>query len=271
MPLSDSTLVLPPRYTADSNAMSRAAGRLNWRVERLATWRVPEELQGTSPVIYGEPLFVSVVAGPLATEVLEPSSDWLPGVPAEHLKRRIRLTTLGEARKTNTPAFIKPVADKCFAAKVYAAGAELPPASDVDDSELVLLSEPVKWQVEFRAFVMNRRVSALSPYLRDGQLAERADGTWSADAGEIEAARAFCRTLLAHDRLPVPPAFVLDVGMIEGRGWAVVEANAAWGSGLYGCDPEQVLYVVSRSCVPRGKVRREDAPWLRKPVIADSE
>jgi hypothetical protein len=34
---------------------------------------------------------------------------------------------------------------------------------------------------------------------------------------------------------------VVDVGLIAGRGWAVIEFNAAWGAGLNGCDPEKVL------------------------------
>lgn len=45
---------------------------------------------------------------------------------------------------------------------------------------------------------------------------------------------------------------VVDVGIIQDRGWAVVEQNAACCSGIYGCDPEEVLEVVryssERSC-----------------------
>jgi hypothetical protein len=36
----------------------------------------------------------------------------------------------------------------------------------------------------------------------------------------------------------------MDVGVIQHRGWAVVELNAAWGAGIYGCDPDEVLEVV---------------------------
>jgi hypothetical protein len=44
---------------------------------------------------------------------------------------------------------------------------------------------------------------------------------------------------------------VLDVGVIGERGWAVIETNAAWGSGIYGCDPKAVLQVIRRACVRR--------------------
>ncbi|HNB74240.1 MAG TPA: hypothetical protein PLS70_24185 [Acidobacteriota bacterium] len=40
---------------------------------------------------------------------------------------------------------------------------------------------------------------------------------------------------------------VIDVGVISGKGWAVVEANAAFGSGIYGCDPAQVLPVLAEA------------------------
>ena len=32
---------------------------------------------------------------------------------------------------------------------------------------------------------------------------------------------------------------MIDAGWIAGKGWAVVEQNAAWGAGIYACDPEQ--------------------------------
>jgi hypothetical protein len=43
---------------------------------------------------------------------------------------------------------------------------------------------------------------------------------------------------------------VLDVGIITNRGWAVIEQNAAWGSGIYGCDPVQVLEVIRHAANP---------------------
>jgi ATP-grasp domain, R2K clade family 2 len=45
-------------------------------------------------------------------------------------------------------------------------------------------------------------------------------------------------------------AVALDVGIIRGRGWAVVELNSAWGAGIYGCDPARVLEVLQAAAVP---------------------
>jgi hypothetical protein len=36
----------------------------------------------------------------------------------------------------------------------------------------------------------------------------------------------------------------VDVGLIEDQGWAVVEQNAAWGAGIYGCNADAVLDVL---------------------------
>lgn len=261
--MTPSTLVLPPRYTTDSIAMSGAAARAHWSVERLGSWQVPEHLIGTAPAIYGEPLFVSVVADPLGVEMIQPAPNWLPSVHEEYRKRRVELATLGDARRVIEPTFIKPVDDKCFPARVYASGGELPPSSVLADSEWVLLSEPVNWELEFRAFILDRQVVAMSPYLRGGQRVEQSDGSWPATAEEIDAARAFHSTVLNDARLAIPPACVIDVGLITGRGWAIVEANSAWGSGLYACDPASVLPVVRRACIAKGLATPDDAPWLR--------
>jgi len=61
---------------------------------------------------------------------------------------------------------------------------------------------------------------------------------------ELTEAEQFIRTVLADSRVDLPRATVLDVGVITGRGWAVIEQNSAWGSGIYGCDPEEVLEVL---------------------------
>ncbi|MBD1904208.1 MULTISPECIES: ATP-grasp domain-containing protein [Cyanophyceae] len=56
-------------------------------------------------------------------------------------------------------------------------------------------------------------------------------------------------TLLPDERVEILQATVIDVGVIQGRGWAVVEQNAAWGAGLYGCDPIEVLEVLRYAVV----------------------
>ncbi|MBN9522734.1 ATP-grasp domain-containing protein [bacterium] len=62
-------------------------------------------------------------------------------------------------------------------------------------------------------------------------------------------AEAFLSTVLANDRVELPRTAVLDIGVIAGRGWAVVEQKSAWGAGIYGCDPAQMLEVIWHAAV----------------------
>jgi hypothetical protein len=55
---------------------------------------------------------------------------------------------------------------------------------------------------------------------------------------------------LADARVDFPRSLLLDARIIAGRGWAVVEQNAAWGSGIYDCDPAIVLEVLRYAAVP---------------------
>jgi hypothetical protein len=206
-------------------------------------------LQGQEVVLYGEPLFAAVVAEGLGITLLEPPFDWLPTLPEEYRQRDVCAATLEEARQLRHPAFIKPADDKCFPAAVYPDGSRLPGDAVLPGETVVLIAEPVRWEVEFRCFVREREVVTLSPYLRNGELVRTPDGRW--EDSRTELARAFAARVVSDRAVASPAAVVVDVGLIVGRGWAVVEANAAWGSGIYGCDPIAVLNVVRRACRPQ--------------------
>jgi hypothetical protein len=258
------TLLLSPRYTEDSRALRAAAVAAGWDCIRLASWRVPEWVRSHELVFYGEPLLAEVIGEQrLPYVLLEPPPDWLPGLPSVYAGRDIRFTTLGQARRHPARAFFKP-ADllKSFRAGVYDSGAGIPDAETQPDELPVLVQEAVAWELEVRCFVLERRAVTSSPYLRHGNLAQAADGSWPVEEDELKAAEAFAATVLADPAVDLPPAVVLDVGVIAARGWAVIEANAAWGAGLYGCDPTAVLAVLRRATVPRRALTAEDRRWV---------
>ena len=240
------TLILTPRFTEDAQALWRAAGELGWNVERLTGWRVPESLRSIpDPVLYLEALFGPTLAEQFGLRLLEPPLDWLPRLPIEYRKRWITLTNLQDARSLLEPAFVKPPNDKSFPARV-ATGAELP--EEFDPETPVLVAEVVNWAKEFRCFVRDRQPQALSIYSRGGEL-QREQG-FAASETELAEAEGFVKEVLADVRVDLPRAAVLDVGVITGRGWAVVEQNSAWGSGLYGCNPRDVLEVLRHAAIP---------------------
>ncbi len=256
------TLVLPPRLTTDSDAIANVALTAGWHVERLVNWRPPAHLRGLDLVLYGEPLFAEVIASALDLALLEAPYDWLVHLPVCYTQRTISFTTLGEARELTEPAFIKPVESKSFPAAVYESGEHLPSAETLPGATPVLVAETVNWEVEFRCFILDRQVMTSSPYWRHDELAQEADGTWQAPAEECEQAQGFITTFLADETIALPPAVVVDVGRIQGRGWAVIEANAAWGSGLYGCNAARALPVLRRACTRREHLAVEDVPWV---------
>ena len=255
------TLILPPRYTPDSVALWKAAGRLGWAVERLQTWRVPFDLSDQDDVVlYGGLSFL--IADELKVKLLEPPLDWLARVPYEYLHRRIEFTTLAAARSHSHRAFFKPADEKAFTAGVYESGPALPANHLLPALTPVLISEPVVWEVEFRCFVPEGEVTTLSPYLRFGQIAEGDDGQWRASDVELDQARAFATHFIRSSGVAIPPAVTMDVGLIAGKGWGIVELNPVWGSGIYGCDPEQVLQTIQRACVRQDTITDRDRPWI---------
>lgn len=242
------TLLLTARQTDDTQKLWRACISEKWKVERVHNWQVPT-VDPREAAIYGESLFAQHVAKTLGLKLLEPPVDWLPRLNPKWRGRNVRLTTLAEARLVGERVFIKPADEKNFEAGVYRTGAELPVAGTLPEDLPVLVQEAVEWPLEFRCFVLDGQVVTVSPYWREGELAKGEDESWAASDAEKQAAIQFCEEVLRDAEVSAPEAVVVDVGMIRGRGWAVVEANAAWGSGVYGCDGGKVLSVLRRACV----------------------
>jgi hypothetical protein len=268
--MTNPMLLTSPRITDDSIALMQAAQQRGWEARRLPNYRPGEELRDKRIVLYGEPLFGMIVASKLGYALLEPTYDWLTTLPTHYVQRHIQHTTLGAARHLKFPLFVKNADGlKGFDARVYATAADLPSPEFYSEDYPVLVSEPVHWQVEYRCFVLERQVQTLSVYLRDGQLARAADGNWQQSPAELAQAHAFCQACVADSDVKLPPALVVDVGQIEGRGWAVIEANPVYGSGIYGCDPQAVLDVLTRACVPMDELPETDAVWTMPIEVED--
>lgn len=245
-------LVLSPRFSSDSRLLATTAVNLGWEKMRLHEWRVSNELRGRKDlVLYGEQLFAELLRDELGLQLCNPPDDLLTLLPIQLCRRRIEFMTYEQARKTTSARFIKPPDFKSFKAKVYASGAELPtPADKAEAEQSVLLSEVVHWDVEFRAFVLDGNIVDLSAYARDGELnaSPIQDEEWQATDDERRNA-SLCVGNVLNCGIPLPRACVIDVGHIRGKGWAVVEANPAWGSGIYGCDPVKVLQVIQHAII----------------------
>ncbi|HKS15739.1 MAG TPA: ATP-grasp domain-containing protein, partial [Planctomycetota bacterium] len=141
---------------------------------------------------------------------------------------------------------VKPALGKSFAARVYDNRTLREVTASRPPRMRVLVSEPVTWVREYRCFVLEGRVVTACAYRRDGRTLRDLDDTMGAGPSELDEACTFSQAVL--DSVAGPPAFVLDVGLIEGRGWSVVEPNECWASGIYTCDRERVLATLLGAC-----------------------
>src|SRR5437867_5095071 len=157
------TLLLTARQTDDAQLLWRACIAAKWDAVRVHGWQVAA-LPPIDVAVYGEPLFAQYVARTLGLQLVEPPLDWLPRLPARWRGREVRLTTLAEARKVADRMFIKPADEKCFDARHYASGAELPAPGPLPEDLPVLVQEVVEWTLEFRCFVLARKVVLVSAY-----------------------------------------------------------------------------------------------------------
>lgn len=250
-------LITQPRVGTSHNeilALQMAAREIGWEVlSAPCGWRLDDNLinSGTKGIPYGSQTFCEVIAQQMNWTLKQNSFDWLAKVPKEFTKRQIDFMTLGEAKKISERKFIKPADDKCFDAKIYEPG-EFKPHESIQDDYPVLVSEIVDWDMEYRVFVghgeSNRRVFTWSNYLFYGeinnpQLHNMIPGNLSHIDDFISAMLWSC----FKNNIDIVPS-VIDVGIIHNKGWAVIETNQAWASGLYGCDPMQALKVMEASC-----------------------
>lgn len=254
------TLFLSPRVTATGHALADAARRRGAHVETLRDWRVPERYRGAPDAsLYAGPLFADAVARELGVGLLEAPTDWLARLPYELTLRDVEFTTIAEAWTLRRPAFVKPPNDKSFPARVYPDGSGLPGADAVDGTEPVLVSDIVAFAVEYRLFLLDGEVRTGSRYATRGALdvAPLAKDPRRAEVLD------FAGRMTAAAGTGLPSAIVVDVGLIDGSGWAVVEANAAWASGHYACDADAALDVVLRAARPETEFETPDRGFLR--------
>jgi hypothetical protein len=214
---------------------------------------------------YGDTFVGRDLARSESLALIEPTLDILVHLPEIYTKRRIRFGTLADLMETTDAAFAKS-ADTCYrlmASGIFTDGKPtLLPGKRPDPASPVLLAEPVRWLAEYRAIVLERQVLTYSLYMRNGKRFWQGEPLADSPPGEEAEILDNCRRLLEDSRVALPPACTMDVGFIEGRGWAVVEFNPIWCSRLFGCDRGKVLPALERACAFRQKLNPDDARWV---------
>jgi hypothetical protein len=193
-------------------------------VHRLGRFWDPPVFDPATVRVYGADSFCLVLQQKLGFALCSPADDLLLQVPSRFLQRQIAQRTLDQVVAA-LPAFVKPITPKQFRGAVYSSTDELAAeCRGLPPQTPVLLAEPVTLTTEVRSFVLDGRVLDAAVYEGSAVVAD---------------AIALINELV--QAITLPRAVVVDVGFVAGRGWAVVEFNAAWGAGLNGCDATKVL------------------------------
>lgn len=248
------SLICSSRYTVDSQILRRAAQQLGWETLRLDGNTIPDWFDPPDrdfAMFYTAPHAFDI-ATQLNRTLLGCNPSWTVSLPSSFLNRELTQTSLADALTITSPRFVKHSVSKAFPAAVYTSGVLLDATRSIDPECLVHVGEPVEWQHEFRCFIGDRRVLTMSPYVYDGAVVADYDSFPTIPHSLADEVVQFAESVLAHPDVTSPPAFVLDVGVIAGRGWSVVECNECWASGIYACDPNHVLQSLLRANIDSG-------------------
>ena len=235
LPLDTRDLILltPDKRDPERDAVAQRWKNAGGEVVRLGRFWDPPTLPTGQVRVYGNDTFCLVLAEKLGLRLVSPPDELLLGLDPSLTGRPLRGLALTDAGDIAFPAFVKSAVPKLFRAGVYDDHATLLAEVDGLESEtLLIVSGIVAFVCEVRCWILGGEVRTLACY----------EG-----ACDLAAARRFASIVA---RAPgVPEVCVIDVGQIGGADgpWAVVEANAAWGSGLNGCDPAEAARCVARA------------------------
>lgn len=258
-------LLTGDRWTIAGNQESQladAATRAGWAVARPT----PTDPLPTDPdlAVYVTTDAALAAARALDVALLEPPFDLLMRLPDRLRLRPVEAARFADLSRLRTPTFVKPAdpLDKWFDAGVYRDVRDVRTKGLDRPDAPVLVAGVVTWVAELRYWVLDGRVVAGSPYLSWGR------PNWSpgCSPGLPKAGLRTVEAAVAALGRELPPAVVIDVGLVEERGWAVVEFNPVWCAGLLGADPAAVLPALRRATRRRAELTDDERRWARDAV-----
>jgi hypothetical protein len=222
-------LLLPSGADYERDAVAGAWQAAGGKVQRLGRFWAPEEsLRGKCVCVYGNVIFCQVLAESLGLDLLGPADDLLVLLPEHLLGRTVTLSSLERMSELEYPCFAKSLLPKLFTSGVVTRPEALANLTlGLEPETAILVSEPVRFEGEARAFIYDRRVLDLALYEGYADL-----------GGAMEVAEAVAQLE------GTPHGFVVDLGRLKDR-WVVVELNPSWGAGLNGCDAEKVILAIA--------------------------
>jgi hypothetical protein len=234
MKAANLNLLIPEKPDVERDAVASSFEHYGGKAHRIGRFWDPPAFDSSTVRVYGPDAFCLVLQQKLGLTLCSPSDELLLRVSPKFLNRQLTSTSLAEISAGTLPKFIKPITPKQFRAAVYESSEALAAeCRGLSANTPVFVSEPVTVSAEARAFVLDGLVLDTAVY----------EGT-----AETTGPRQFVEALARS--MPFPRTVVVDVGFIQGRGWAVIEFNASWGAGLNGCDADKVLPAILAASEP---------------------
>lgn len=230
-------LLLHQQYRPDDQVIWRTAIKHGWQTYRVSKERQFDENapQGEIFRYYGNMLDASKMES-YGIKALQIPLLYLERMPLCLTKRAIKFGFYKDI-KDSVPydMFIKCTGIKWFAAQIFKKGAMIIGCNHDDDT--IYCQEPVKFLEEIRCFCLDGRVLTASHYRNKIENIDNTPIFHMLDG----------MSQIVHATNLLPRAVVMDFGYIEGRGWAFIEANESWASGLYDCNPDEAFKVITES------------------------
>jgi len=239
-------IVLSPNFSEDSLIINEASIQTKYVTKRYGSWNVPEADRQNVIAVYGEDLFTTVVADQCKFTLVKPALDWLAHIPEQYTLRTIDYDYFHNIQ-TVQHKFIKAVDFKFFPAGVYESVSQIQGYTTIDPNIEVFVSDVVDWTIEVRCFVKKRNLQTWSTYMYNRKINIGAQLSQE----EEKAMYSFIHHFLEDTEISIPEAIVIDIGYIHNKGWAIIEANPVWSSGVYTCDPIQVIDTIVASCTAK--------------------
>lgn len=225
------TLVISDKPDPERDAVAAVWEAAGGDVLRLGRFWEPPPLDPDGVRVYGADAFCQVLAQKLALALVTPADDLLLRLSPAVVKRSVRPAKVSEVESIAFPAFVKSYIPKLIRSHVYASQSDLiGELRGLEPTTELLVSEIVELEAEARSWVLDGEVVSIACYEGDADLAP---ATALASAAARESV--------------VPSPCVIDVGLTRDRGWIVIEANAAWGAGLNGCDALAAARCIARA------------------------
>jgi hypothetical protein len=244
-----SLMFLHNRHTPDDQDIWKEAIRRGWNTARVNQIDVKDKMEGFDFVrYYGNTLHGAQIENQLPFKFVPIDYSILAKISDYYTSRHIHYMRFADLKQpVQEDLFIKPARDKFFEAKVYLRGSMIEGTPQGDD--MVYVSDVVRFMDEVRCFVLDGEIQTASLYRIDGISYREVD----MPPEEINFDDQLKDTIIPKwtkeicSKFKLPRGVVIDFGRFHDGGWAVIEFNEAWASGLYYCRPDKCFDVIVAS------------------------